>query len=98
MKNKISILKLSVYLEVVDRSLIIEKNNKELHQYKEQQTKKTTSDGLHGNQAQKRSASTRNKNKRKRTQNSNVICPTCAKKHRGKPCYKETEACFGCEK
>ena len=82
----------------MDRSLIIEKNNKELHQYKEQQTKKTTSDGLHGNQAQKRFASTRNKNKEKRTQISNVICPTCAKKHRGKPCYKETEACFGCEK
>ena len=36
LKNKISILKLSVYSEVVDRSLIIEKDNTELHQYKEQ--------------------------------------------------------------
>ena len=36
MENKISILKLGVYSEVVDRSLIIEKDNTELHQYKEQ--------------------------------------------------------------
>ena len=31
MKNKISILKLSVYSEVVDRALIVEKDNEELH-------------------------------------------------------------------
>ena len=37
MKNKISILKLSVYSEVVDRALIVEKDNEELHQYREQQ-------------------------------------------------------------
>ena len=30
LKNKISILKLSVYSEVVDRALIVEKDNKEL--------------------------------------------------------------------
>ena len=24
-----------------------------------------------------------------------MICPTCGKKHGGKPCYKETGACFG---
>ena len=27
-----------------------------------------------------------------------MICPTCGKKHGGKPCYKETGACFGCGK
>ena len=53
MKNKISILKLSVYSKVVDRSLITGKDNKELHQYKEQQRKKTTSDGSCGNQHKK---------------------------------------------
>ncbi|RVW26566.1 Transposon Ty3-G Gag-Pol polyprotein [Vitis vinifera] len=37
LKNKISILKLGVYSEVVDRALIAEKDNEELHQYREQQ-------------------------------------------------------------
>ena len=39
LKNKISILKLGVYPEVVDRALIAEKDNEELHQYREQQMK-----------------------------------------------------------
>ena len=56
LKNKISILKLGVYLEVVDRALIAEKDNEELHQYREQQRKRNRSDGAHGNQAQKKSA------------------------------------------
>ena len=56
MKNKISILKLGVYLEVVDRTLIAKKDNEELHQYREQQRKRNRSDGAHGNQVQKKSA------------------------------------------
>ena len=56
LKNKISILKLGVYLEVVDRALIAEKDNEELHQYREQQRKRIRSDGAHGNQVQKKSA------------------------------------------
>ena len=56
LNNKISILKLGVYLEVVDRSLIVEKDNEELHQYREQQRKRNRSDGAHGNQVQKKSA------------------------------------------
>ena len=60
LKNKISILKLGVYLEVVDRALITEKDNEELHQYKEQQRKRNKSDGAHGNQVQKNSAPSRN--------------------------------------
>ena len=36
LKNKISILKLSVYLEVVNRVFIVENDNKELQQYREQ--------------------------------------------------------------
>ena len=51
LKNKISILKLSVYSEVVDRALITEKDNEELHQYREQQRKRNRNDGAHGNQA-----------------------------------------------
>ena len=35
LKNKISIMTLGVYLEVVDRALIAEKDNEELHQYRE---------------------------------------------------------------
>ncbi|RVW15572.1 Retrovirus-related Pol polyprotein from transposon 17.6 [Vitis vinifera] len=54
LKNKISILKLSVYSEVVDRTLIVENDNEELHQYREQQRKRNRNDGAHGNQAQKR--------------------------------------------
>ncbi|RVW37589.1 Transposon Ty3-I Gag-Pol polyprotein [Vitis vinifera] len=54
LKNKISILKLSVYSEVVDRALIVEKDNEEFHQYREQQRKRNRNDGAHGNQAQKR--------------------------------------------
>ena len=34
LKNKISILKLSMYTKVVDRALIAERDNKELQQYK----------------------------------------------------------------
>ena len=56
LKNKISILKLGVYLEVVDRALIAEKDNEELHQYREQQRKRNRSDGAHGNQVRKKSA------------------------------------------
>ena len=56
LKNKISILKLGVYLEVVERAFIIEKDNEELHQYREQQRKRNRSDGAHGNQVQKKSA------------------------------------------
>ena len=55
LKNKISILKLGVYLEVVDRALIAEKDNEELHQYRKQQRKRNRSDGAHGNQVQKKS-------------------------------------------
>ena len=40
LKNKISILNLNAYSKVVDRDLIVEKDAKELHQYKEQQRKK----------------------------------------------------------
>ena len=54
LKNKISILKLGVYLEVVDRALIAEKDNEKLHQYREQQRKRNRSDGAHGNQVQKK--------------------------------------------
>ncbi|KAL6345741.1 hypothetical protein AAG906_017485 [Vitis piasezkii] len=45
---------LSVYSEVVDRALIAEKDNEELHQYREQQRKRNRNDGAHGNQTQKR--------------------------------------------
>ncbi|KAL6351222.1 hypothetical protein AAG906_031808 [Vitis piasezkii] len=58
LKNKISILKLSVYSEVVDRALIAEKDNEELHQYREQQRKRNRNEGAHRNQAQRRSAPT----------------------------------------
>ena len=96
LKNKISILKLGVYLEVMDRALIVEKDNEALHQYREQKRKRNRSDGAQGNQSQKKSAPTRNHNKGKVTQqNSDVVCSTCGKKHGGRPCYKETGACFG---
>ncbi|KAL6313607.1 hypothetical protein AAG906_006976 [Vitis piasezkii] len=55
LKNKISILKLSIYSEVVDRALIAKKDNEELHQYREQQRKRNRNDGAHGNQAHKKS-------------------------------------------
>ena len=35
LKNNISILKLGDYSEVVGRALIVEKDNEELHQYRE---------------------------------------------------------------
>ena len=60
MKNKISILKLSVYSKVVDRALIVEKDNEKFYQYREQQRKRNRNDGAHGNQAQKKSGPSRN--------------------------------------
>ncbi|XP_034677701.1 uncharacterized protein LOC117908146 [Vitis riparia] len=90
--------KLGVYSEVVDRALIAEKDNEELHQYREQQRKQNRSDGAHGNQAQRRSTSERNHNKGKAAQNLDGACPTCGKKHGGRPCYREIGACFGCGK
>ena len=83
---------------MVDRALITENDNEELHQYREQQRKMNRNDGAYGNQAQKKSAPNRNQNKGKATQNLDGICPTCGKKHEGRPCYKETRACFGCGK
>ena len=55
-------------------------------------------DGAHGNQAQKKFTLSRNQNKGKTTQNLDGICPTCGKKHGGRPYYRETEAWFGCGK
>ena len=98
LKNNISIMKLGIYLEIVDRSLIAKNDNEKLHQYRKQQRKRNRSDGAYGNQAQKKFVSTRNQNKGKTTQNSDVICPTCGKKHKGRPCSRETGACFGCGK
>ncbi|XP_034674216.1 uncharacterized protein LOC117905396 [Vitis riparia] len=62
------------------------------------QRKRNRSDGAHGNQAQRRATSGRNQNKGKTAQNLDGICPTCGKKHGGRPCYRETGACFGCGK
>ena len=31
-------------------------------------------------------------------QTLDVTCSICGKKHWGKPCYKESKACFGCGK
>ncbi|KAL6313881.1 hypothetical protein AAG906_010300 [Vitis piasezkii] len=81
LKNKISIMKLS-------------KDNEKLHQYREQQRKWNRNDGAHGNQAQKKSALSRNQNKGKTAQNLDGICPTCGKKHGSRPYYKETGAFF----
>ncbi|RVW32511.1 Transposon Ty3-G Gag-Pol polyprotein [Vitis vinifera] len=46
----------------------------------------------------RRSTSGRNQNKGKAAQNLDGACPTCGKKHGGRPCYRETGACFGCGK
>ena len=37
-----------MYLEAVDRALVVEKDAKELHQYREQQRKRGRSDSAHG--------------------------------------------------
>ena len=65
LKNKISIMKLGVYSDVVDKALIAKKDNEELHQYRKQQRKRNRNDGAHGNQAQKKSSPSRNHNKGK---------------------------------
>ena len=65
LKNKISILKLGVYSEVVDRALIAERDSEELYQYREQQKKRNRSDGAHGNHVQKKSTPNRNQSKGK---------------------------------
>ena len=59
LKNKISILKLGVYSEVVDIALIVEKDNEDLNHNREQQMKRIKCDGAHGNQVQKKSAPSR---------------------------------------
>ncbi|RVW20291.1 Retrovirus-related Pol polyprotein from transposon 17.6 [Vitis vinifera] len=48
--------------------------------------------------SERRSTSGRNQNKGKAAQNLDGACPTCGKKHGGRPCYRETGACFGCGK
>ena len=80
LKNKIFILKLIAYSEVVDKALIAERDNKELRQYKERQMKRNMSDDAHGVQAQKRLVSTNDHNVQERLQNLNVICTICGKK------------------
>ena len=59
LKNKISIRKLNVYSEVVDRALIAKKDAKELHQYRDKQRKRGKSDIVHGSHVQKKPASSR---------------------------------------
>ena len=98
LKNKVSILKLTVYSEAVNRTLIVEKDNKEFQQYREQQRKRSRSDSAHDNQAPKRFVSTESQIKGEVLQNLDVTCSICGKKHWGKPCYKEFGACFGCGK
>ncbi|RVW46074.1 Transposon Ty3-G Gag-Pol polyprotein [Vitis vinifera] len=97
LKNKISILKLGVYSEVVDRALIAEKDNEELHQYRNSKGSEIGvmvlmvikhSEGLHQEEIRIKG----------RQQNLDGACPTCGKKHGGRPCYRETGACFGCGK
>ncbi|RVW26904.1 Transposon Tf2-12 polyprotein [Vitis vinifera] len=48
--------------------------------------------------SERKSTSGRNQNKGKAAQNLDGACPTCGKKHGGRPCYRETGACFGCGK
>ena len=81
LKNKISILKLSIYSEVVDRALIAEKDNKELQQYREQQRKRGRSDSAHDNQAPKMFVSIESQIKGEIVQNLDVTCSICGKKH-----------------
>ena len=66
----------------MDKSLIVEKDNEEFHHYREQQKKRNMSD--YGTQSKKRSTSPRSQNKGKIVPNSDVICLTCGKKHRGR--------------
>ena len=84
LKNKTSILKLSVYSKVVDKALIAEKDVKELHQYREQQRKRGRSDSAHGSHVQNKPASSRNHSRGKAVQNSNIVCPSCGKRHGSK--------------
>ena len=81
LKNKISILKLSIYSEVVDRALIAEKDNKKLQQYREQQRKRSKSDGIHDNQEPKMFVSIESQIKKEVVQNLDVTCSICGKKH-----------------
>ena len=86
LKNKIFTLKLSVYLEVLNRALIGKKDNKELQQYRKQQRKTSRSDGAHDNQKPKRFVSIESQIKGEVVQNLDVTCSICGKKHWGKPC------------
>ena len=92
LRNKISILKFNVYLEEVDRALIVEKDVEELHQYRVQKRKRGRSDSAHGSHIQKKPTSSRNPSGGKVVQNSDIVFPTCGKMHGNKPCYKETRA------
>ncbi|RVW82188.1 hypothetical protein CK203_050796 [Vitis vinifera] len=56
--------------KVVDKSLIVEKDNEEFHQHREQQKKRNKSDGAYNTQSKKRSISTRSQNKGKVVPNS----------------------------
>ena len=68
----------------MDKSLIVEKDNEEFHQHREQQKKRNKSDGAYNTQSKKRSISTRSQNKGKVVPNSYVSCLTCGKKHRSR--------------
>ena len=98
LKNKISIMKLGVYLEVVDKALIEKRDYEELYQYREQQKKRNRSDSSYGNHVQKKFSLNRNQSKGKAAQNSDIFCPTYGKRHGNMPCYRETGACFSCGK
>ncbi|RVW24946.1 hypothetical protein CK203_079453 [Vitis vinifera] len=69
---------------VVDRALIAEKDNKELQQYREQQRKRSKSDGAHDNQEPKRFSSIESHIKGEVAQNLDD-CPENKKFIIGKP-------------
>ncbi|RVX07590.1 hypothetical protein CK203_025146 [Vitis vinifera] len=65
---------------VVDRALIAEKDNKELQQYREQQRKRSKSDGAHDNQEPKMFSSIESHIKGELVQNLDVTCSICENK------------------
>ena len=86
--------KLEIYVEVVDRALIAERNSKRLSKTNDEERKPKSGNFLKGKSSGGSFKKHMVSNSSKKTHQA---CPRCGKNHSG-TCYLETGACFKCGK
>ena len=100
-KNRLELLRLPTYAEVVNCALLAERSNEEYYQDRDNKRKGEVSKGPGGsNVSQFKKSNTGTMSKSNSTSSSfkgtYPQCPKCGKFHKGTVCYAGTGACFNC--